>query len=569
MNTIQLAKVARGDKKADLVMKDCTIVNVFSHKLEHGDIAIADGTIVGIGKYSGRKEVDLKGAFVCPGFIDGHVHIESSMLTPPQFAKSVVPKGTTTVIADPHEIANVCGIKGIEFMLDSSDKLSLDVFIMLPSCVPSTEYENSGAVLTAEDLEPLLSRERVLGLGEVMNYPGVINGNKKVHAKLDIAKGCRIDGHAPGIKGKQLNAYVVSGIKTDHECTVVEEMTEKISRGMYVIIREGSATRNLNTLINGVTKDNVRRILFCTDDKHPKNIKNEGHINYNVKTAISHGIDPIDAIIMATLNTAECYGLKDRGAIAPGYIADLLVLDNLKNISVMQVFKRGKLVAENDKAKFGARAVADDRVLNTVVLNNNMKIDLNMRLKSDVVKVIQIIEDNVITKKVIRKVDVEDGYYKNNPKLDILKMAVIERHKKTGNIGLGLVEGYGIKNGAVALTIAHDSHNIIVIGDNDKDMIRAVEELQKCDGGMTICSGGKVMGTLTLEVGGLMTDSPIEEVEATIDEMVQTAVKMGVNKGLEPFMTLSFLALPVIPELKLTDRGLFDVGNFGFVGIEE
>ncbi len=569
MNTIQLAKVARGDKKADLVMKNCTIVNVFSHRIEHGDIAIADGIIVGVGEYSGRKEVDLEGAFVCPGFIDGHVHIESSMLTPPQFAKSVIPKGTTTVIADPHEIANVCGIKGIEFMLDSSENLSLDVFIMLPSCVPSTEYENSGAVLTAEDLEPLLSRERVLGLGEVMNYPGVINGNKKVHAKLDIAKGRRIDGHAPGVKEKQLNAYIVSGVKTDHECTVVEEMAEKISRGMYVIIREGSATRNLDTLIKGVTKDNVRRVLFCTDDKHPKNIKNEGHINYNVKSAISHGIDPIDAIIMATLNTAECYGLNDRGAIAPGYIADLLVLDNLKDISVMQVYKRGKLVAENDEAKFGARTVADNRVLKTVVLNDNMKINLNMRLKSDVVKVIQIIEDNIITKKVIRKVDVEDGYYRNNPKLDILKMAVIERHKKTGNIGLGLVEGYGLKNGAVALTIAHDSHNIIVIGDNDRDMLQAVEELQKCDGGMTICSGGKVMGTLTLEVGGLMTDSPIEEVEVTIDEMVQTAVKMGANKGLDPFMTLSFLSLPVIPELKLTDRGLFDVNNFGFVGTEE
>jgi len=569
MNTIQLAKVARGDKKADLVLKNCTIVNVFSHRIENGDIAVADGVIAGIGEYSGRKEIDLKGALVCPGFIDGHVHIESSMLTPPQFAKSVIPKGTTTVIADPHEIANVSGIDGIEFMLDSSENLPLDVFIMLPSCVPSTEYENSGAVLTAEDLKPLMSRDRVLGLGEVMNYPGVIGGNKKVHAKIAIADGRRIDGHAPGVKGKELNAYVVSGVKTDHECTVVEEMAEKISRGMYVIIREGSATRNLDTLIKGVTKDNVRRVLFCTDDKHPKNIKNEGHINYNVKSAIGHGIDPIDAIIMATLNTAECYGLKDRGAIAPGYIADLLVLDNLNDISVMQVYKRGKLVAENDEAKFGARTVADERVLKTVVLNDNMKIDLNMRLKSDVVKVIQIMEDNIITKKVIRKVDVEDGYYKNNSKLDILKLAVIERHKKTGNIGIGLVEGYGLKNGAIALTIAHDSHNIIVIGDNDRDMLCAVSELQRCDGGMTICSGGKIMGTLILEVGGLMTDSPIEEVEATIDEMVQIAVNMGINKGLDPFMTLSFLALPVIPELKLTDRGLFDVGKFGFVGTEE
>ncbi len=569
MNTIQLVKIARGDKKADLVLKNCAIVNVFSHRIEHGDIAIAGGIIAGIGKYSGRKEIDIGGGFVCPGFIDGHVHIESSMLTPPQFAKSIIPKGTTTVIADPHEIANVCGVRGIEFMLDSSENLPLDVFIMLPSCVPSTEYENSGAVLSAEDLAPLMSRERVLGLGEMMNYPGVIGGNKKTHDKLGIADDRRIDGHAPGVSGKQLNAYIASGIKTDHECTNVEEMTEKISRGMYAIIREGSATRNLEALIKGVNKENLRRVLFCTDDKHPKNIKNEGHINYNVKSAIEHSIDPIDAIIMATLNTAECYGLKDRGAIAPGYIADLLVLDNLRNISVLQVYKNGKLVAENDEAKFGARMVADNRVLNTVVLNDNMDIDFSMRLKSDVVKVIQLIKDNVTTRKVIRKVDTDDGYYHNNPKLDILKLAVIERHKKTGNIGLGLVEGYGLKNGAIALTIAHDSHNIIVIGDNDRDMKKAVEELQKCEGGITICSGGKVLETLVLEVGGLMTNSPIDDVEEKIDEMTGIAEKLGVNKSIDPFMTLSFLALPVIPALKLTDRGLFDVNSFGFVGIEE
>lgn len=569
MNTVQMVKVARGDKMADLVLKNCNIINVFNHETEYGDIAITDGFIAGVGKYSGKKDIDMEGAVVCPGFIDGHVHIESSMLTPPQFAKSVIPKGTTTVIADPHEIANVCGIKGIEFMLDSSENLPLDVFIMLPSCVPSTEYENSGAVLTANDLAPLMSRDRVLGLGEVMNYPGVINGNKKVHAKIEIAYDRRIDGHAPGLTGKDLNAYIAAGIKTDHECTGLFEMAEKISRGMYVIIREGTATRNLNTLIAGVNKEKLRRILFCTDDKHPKDIRNEGHINYNVKSAIRNGIDPIDAITMATLNTAECYRLWDRGAIAPGYIADLLVLDNLTDIMVKQVYKRGKLVAESGEPRFGARPVSDSRVLNTVVLNHNLDINFSLRLKSDIVKVIQIIENNVTTKKVIRKVDVEDGYYKNNPKLDILKLAVIERHKKTGNIGLGLVEGYGLKNGAIALTIAHDSHNIIVIGDNDRDMKIAVEELQKCDGGMTICSGGKILGTLILEVGGLMTDSPIEAVELKIDEMVDIAVRLGVKKGLDPFITLSFMALPVIPELKLTDRGLFDVNKFSFVGTEE
>ncbi|MBN2557297.1 MAG: adenine deaminase [Clostridia bacterium] len=569
MNRIQLAKAARGGMKADLVLKNCSIINVFTGKIESGDIALYDGCIAGIGEYNGKTEVDIKGKYVCPGFIDGHVHIESSMLTPPQFAKSVIPKGTTTVIADPHEIANVCGAAGIEFMLDSSKGLPLDVFIMLPSCVPSTEFENSGADLSADSLAPLMDRDRVLGLGEMMNYPGVLSGNKKVYEKLELAGGRRIDGHAPDIGGKELNAYIAAGIKTDHECTRVDEMLEKVSRGMYVHIREGSATRNLGVLINGVDKNNLRRLMFCTDDKHPRDIKREGHINYNVRSAVAGGIDPVDAIIMATLNTAECYGLGDRGAVAPGYIADLLVIENLENMAVGKVYKKGKLVAEDDMALFEPKARKDPRVLNTVKLPEDKPLRLDLNLKSDVVKVIQIVKDNVVTKKVIRKVDTVKGIYKNNAKLDILKLAVIERHKRTGNIGLGLVEGYGLKNGAVGLTIAHDSHNIIVIGDNDADMLAAVEELRKCDGGITICSGGKVLETLRLEVAGLMTDSPIDEVEDKIDGMTRIAWGMGVNGGIDPFITLSFLALPVIPEIKLTDRGLFDITTFGFVSTEE
>lgn len=569
MSTIERVRIARGDKKAELVLKNCQIINVFNSQIEQADIAIQDGIIIGIGEYEGLKEVDIQGKYVCPGFIDGHVHIESSMLTPPQFAKVVMPKGTTTVIADPHEIGNVCGLDGIDYMLKSSEKTPLDIYIMLPSCVPTTDFENTGAVLLAEDLKRLKNCPNVIGLGEMMNYPGVILGNKKVHEKLAVMGDRLIDGHAPDVLGKKLNAYIVAGVKTDHECTSVEELEEKVGKGMYVHIREGSATRNLKTLIRGVTKKNSRRILFCTDDKHPIDIKNEGHINYNVKLAIEQGIDPIVAIQMATLNIAECYKLTTKGAIAPGYEADLLVLDDLKTIHIKEVYKKGHLVAVDDHALFEIDSLEDVRVLNTVKLDNIENISLDIPLHSGFAKVIQLIEDNVITKKVTRKVDIKKNLFKYNKKLDILKLAVVERHKGTGNVGLGLVEGYGLTNGAVALTVAHDSHNIIVIGDNDDDMKLAISELKRVKGGMTICSNRKVLQTLPLEVAGLMTDSPIEEVETIIEEMEKIARNKGVSDTIDPFITLAFLALPVIPELKLTDCGLFDVNTFTFVEIEE
>ncbi|WP_105617445.1 adenine deaminase [Vallitalea okinawensis] len=569
MSTIDRVRIARGDRKAELVLKNCQIINVFNGQIEKGDIAIQDGLIVGIGEYEGLKEVNIDGQFVCPGFIDGHVHIESSLLTPPQFAKAVMPKGTTTVIADPHEIANVCGLKGIDYMLKASEKLPLDVYIMLPSCVPSTDYENAGAVLLAEDLQRVKDYPHVLGLGEMMNYPGVMLGNTKVHKKLELMKDRLIDGHAPDVKGKSLNAYITAGVKTDHECTSVEELEEKVAKGMYVHIREGSATRNLKTLIRGVTPRNNRRILFCTDDKHPIDIKKEGHINYNVKLAIEKGIDPVVAIQMATLNIAECYGLKGKGAIAPGYEADLLVFQDLRAVSINQVFKKGELVAKDNEALFETETVPDPRIMDTVNLHDINDISFDIQLESGFAKVIQLIEDNIITKKVTRKVDVEDSLFRYHEKLDILKLAVIERHKGTGNVGLGLVEGYGLKKGAVALTIAHDSHNIIVIGVNDQDMRLAVSELKRTKGGITICSDGQVLQTLPLEVGGLMTDSPIEEVEAKIELMEKIAKDKGVSSSIDPFLTLAFLALPVIPELKLTDCGLFDVNTFSFVDIKE
>ncbi|WP_273326635.1 adenine deaminase [Vallitalea guaymasensis] len=570
MSIVEKVKVARGDKKAEFVLKNCRIVNVFNSKIERADIAIEEGVIVGIGEYEGIKEVDALDRYVCPGFIDGHVHIESSMLTPPRFAKLVMPKGTTTVIEDPHEIANVCGLDGIDFMLKASEKIPLDVYVMLPSCVPSTEFENSGAVLLAKDLKKMKDRKNILGLGEVMNYPGVISCNKSVYEKLDLMRDGIIDGHAPGVMGKRLNAYVTAGVMTDHECTRVEELEEKVSKGMYVHIREGSATRNLKDLIVGVTPENSNRILFCTDDKQPYEIEKEGHINYNVRLAIENGINPIMAIKMATINTAQCYGLKNKGAVAPGYDADLIILnDDLRKISIGEVFKKGQLVAKDGEALFDIETIEDSRVMNTVNLDNIDNITFDIPLKSSIVKVIQLIEHNIITKSVIRKVDVENNNFKYNSKLDILKLAVVERHKGTGNVGLGLVEGYGLKGGAVALTIAHDSHNIIVVGDNDEDMRVAIKELKRVNGGITICANGSVLQTLPLEVGGLMTNSSVEVVGNKVKEMTKIACEKGINTNIDPFLTLAFLALPVIPELKLTDCGLFNVDEFSFVDIEE
>lgn len=560
-------RIARGDEKASMVLKNCQVVNVLNGQIEEGDIAIENGLIVGVGSYQGKLELDMEHQYVCPGFIDGHVHIESSLLTPSQFSKLVMPLGTTTVVADPHEIANVCGIAGIEYMLNASADIPMDVYIMLPSCVPSTEFEVAGATLLARDLKALIDHKRVLGLGEMMNYPGVIQGNAMVHDKLDMMKNRHIDGHAPRVTGKDLNAYIAAGVKTDHECTTKEELLEKVGKGMYVHLREGSATRNLDALLSGVTDANSRRLMFCTDDKQPMDILDEGHIDHNVRRAIELGLSPITAIQMASLNTAECYGLRKKGAIAPGYEADLLVLSDLTTVKVEQVYKKGVLVADDHEALFDVEPVKDDRVLNTIHLDHVDDINLDLAIESGIAKVIGLINHEIITTSVVRKVDVAQGKFVHNDKLDLLKLAVIERHQGTGNVGLGLVEGYGLRHGAIGLSIAHDSHNIIVIGDNDADMHLAVQCLKDHTGGMCICMDGKVLDILQLEVGGLMTDAPMMTVVEKIEGMNRLATDMGVNKNIEPFMTLAFLALPVIPALKLTDRGLFDVLKFDFVDI--
>lgn len=563
----KMLSISRGDEKAPLVLKNASIVNVFSHEIIKSDVAIYGDKIVGIGEYEGIEEIDLEEKILAPGFVDSHVHIESSMTTPSQFAKVIVPRGTTTIIADPHEIANVKGNDGINYILEDSENIPLDVYLMLPSCVPSTPFENSGAILKAEDLKEFINHKRVLGLGELMNYPGVINGDEEILDKILLAENKIIDGHGPLIEDKDLNTYVLAGVKTEHEASTVEEFKKRISLGVYILIREGSAARNLATLIKGVTKDNIRRCLFCTDDKHPEDILKDGHIDHNIRLAIKEGIDPIDAIKMATLNACECYGLKRKGAIAPGYYADLVVIDNLQDFNILKVFKDGQLVGENLEPIFETTEVDTSKVENTVNIKKVKKEDLDINLKSNKARIIKLEPHSLVTKMVERNVIVENGKFQYCDE-DILKVAVIERHRATGNIGLGLVEGFKLKGGAIGSTIAHDSHNIIVIGDSDKDILMAIEELEKIGGGLTVVSKGKVLESLPLEIGGIMSQESIGKVTNKLKEMLEISYgKLNVNKDLDPFMTLSFIALPVIPDIKVTDLGLFDVKNFKFVDI--
>ena len=569
MDNITLKKmiqIAKGEEKAELVFKDANIVNVFTNEIIKGDVAIYDGKIVGIGEYDGEVEVDLGGKYLSPSFIDGHVHIESSMVSPSQFAKAVLPRGVTTIIADPHEIANVKGMDGIKYILDESEDLPLDVYVMLPSCVPATPFENSGAALFAEDLRELIDHPRVLGLGEMMNYPGVMNTDKFVLEKLLMTEDRIIDGHGPLIKDKELNAYVVAGVQTEHESSTVEEMVDRLRLGMYIHIREGSAARNLKDLIGAVNKDNLRRCIFCTDDKHPNDLLKDGSIDHNIRLGIEAGLDPVDCIKMGSLNAAECYGLKGKGAIAPGYIADLVVIDNLEDFNILKVYKEGKLVGEDLNPLFQVEDRGNYNMKDAVNIKEIKEEDLTIYLKSKNVNVIKLLPHSLITEKVEREVVVKDGKFISGA--DILKVAVVERHNKTGNIGFALVEGFGLKGGAIASTVAHDSHNIIVIGDDDKDILLAIEELERVGGGITLVSKGNVLETLPLRIGGLMSEEPLDKVNEKLNNMLDIAYKrLGVKEYIEPFMTLSFIALPVIPNIKVTDMGLFDVGEFKFIDL--
>ncbi len=559
--------VAAGRVAADLVLKNGQVINVFTEEIYTANIAIVDGVIAAVSEldYEGALEVDLNGAFVSPGLIDGHVHIESSMVTPAEFAKSILPRGTTSIVADPHEIANVCGIEGIEYMLEASEGVPLDIFVMLPSCVPSTDFEHSGAILKAKELSLLIDDPRVLGLGELMDYPAVINAHSDIVDKVNMAKGKLVDGHGPVISGKDLNAYVSAGVRTEHECTTAEEMLERLRLGMYIQMREGSAARNLRSLLPVVSKENMRRVFFCTDDRHPGDILTDGHIDNHIRIAIKSGLPPIMAIKMGSLNAAEAYHLYNKGAIAPGFAADIAILTNLEKYTVDSVYKAGKLVAKQGKALFEHEVLMKPEVINTVHFKPVTEDDFKIPMTSDIARVIQLKPHSLVTNEAIRKVDVEEGYYAYNEKLDLLKLAVIERHHETGSIGLGLVEGFGLKNGAIASTVAHDSHNLIVIGDTDAHLKLAAETIQEIGGGLVLVHDGKVVGTLPLQIGGIMSDQSLEFVDKALNKLLEQAYNCGVSKDFDPFMTLAFLALPVIPELKLTDMGLFDVNRFEFV----
>lgn len=558
---------AKGELQSELVLKNTNIINVFTGEIIHSNVAIDNGIIVGIGDYSGIVEIDLDGAYLSPGFVDSHVHIESSMSSPSQFAKVIVPRGITSIIADPHEIANVKGLDGIKYIIDESKKTPLDVYIALPSCVPATNFENSGAILLAEDLETLLNEETVISLGEMMDYPGVINADDKILDKLVLAKDMIIDGHGPMIKGKDLNAYVVAGVKTEHESSTIEEAEERLRLGMYILLREGSAARDLGNLISLVNKDNLRRFLFCTDDKHPEDLIREGSIDHNIRLAIQKGLDPIDAIRIATLNACECYGLKNKGAIAPGYKADLVVIDNLEEINIKMVFKDGILVGQNNKPLFDPKPYIPEYMKNTVKIGDIKVKDLDLHINGERANVIGIIPDSLVTDKLVLNIDSEDQIFKYADN-DILKLVVVERHKGTGNIGIGLIKGFNLRNGAIGSTIAHDSHNILVVGDNDRDILLAIKELEDIGGGITLVNEGVVLKSLPLEIGGIMTGGDIDETNNTLKEMIDISYNvLNVNPKIDPFMTLAFMALPVIPKLKLTDVGLFDVEEFKFIQI--
>ena len=563
----KIIKVARGAEKADLVIKNASIINVLSEEIHKGDIAVSDGIIAGIAEgYDGKKEIDVKGAYVSPAFIDGHVHLESSMLLPHEFAKAVVPCGTTTVITDPHEISNVLGLHGISYMHEAVKYLPLNVYTMLPSCVPATPYETSGFDLNSYDLALLIDSPWVLGIAEMMNYSGLLNLDKNVLAKLDLAKskGKRIDGHAPFLSGKDLCAYAASGVKSDHECTNPEEATEKIRLGMYIMIREGTAAKDLDALIPVLKEKNTRKCMFVTDDRHPKDLK--VHINDMVRRTVEAGVDVIKAIQIGSLNTAEYFGLKNQGAIAPGYRADMLILPDLKTFKPDTVIKDGKIVAQNGELLKSFTKFEKPSVRSSINVRWIEKKDFRIKGTSKFVNTIEIIPHQLVTKSSVCEAKLENGLLNSNTETDTLKIIVMERHRATGNIGKGFVKGFNLKSGAIASTVAHDSHNMIIVGTNDFDMYTAAVELVKMQGGKVVIKDGKVIAKLPLPIAGLISDKDFDYVAKHCEELNYAVKELGCKLD-DAFMTMSFLSLPVIPELKITDKGLFSTKKWNFVKI--
>lgn len=568
----KLIDTAAGRIPADLIIRGAKVVDVYGGKILEGDIAVCNGMIAGIGEYQGHEVIDASGLYAAPGFIDSHIHIESSYVTPEEIGRLLVPHGGTTIIADPHEIVNVCGIKGLTYMLEASRGTVLDIKFMLPSCVPATPFENAGAVISAADMEGPITDDRILGLGEFMDYPGVISGADPVLDKLMVARkaGKLTDGHSPGVKGKDLNAYAAAQIHTDHECTVAEELLDRVSRGIYVLLRQGSACHDLRNLLKGVTAENSRRCLLCSDDRQPQTILELGHLDDHLRICVEEGLDAVTAIRMATLNAAECFRLYDRGAIAPGLRADIVLMEDLKDFKVRRVFINGAEAARDGVYLPPVTYSSIDSVTNSFCVKDFSVKRLKMNLRSSRVHVIGINPGSVVTSKTVAKVHLDtDGDFVFDSEQDIAKVAVVERHNGTGNVALGLLKGYGIKQGAVALSIAHDSHNIIVVGVSNEEMVYAVEQLIAQNGGVVLTRKGKVLDCLPMPIGGIMSGQSGEWVDKRLVHLHKTACQeLGINPSVEPVMTLCFMSLTVIPEIKLTDIGLFDVTSFQFIDIE-
>lgn len=568
----ELIDVSSGRKKADLLIKNCKIVDVYNSEIYDGDIAVVNGRIAGVGGYDADEIINAEGSYAAPGFIDAHIHIESAYVSPEELGRLIVPCGTTTIIADPHEIVNVCGIDGLDYMLDASEKTALDVKMMLPSCVPATPFETAGAIIDAAAMKEPIKKDAIPGLGEFMDFVGVSNANDDVLEKLLVAyeNNKIIDGHSPGLSGISLNAYASAGILTDHECSTPEEMHDRIRRGMYVQLRQGSACHDLENLIEGLTSVNSRRCLLCSDDRQVKTIFETGHMNDHLRICVKKGVDPIIAIQMACLNAAECYRLYDRGAIAPGLRADIVLLDDLENFNAKRVFIEGKEVARDGKYLLPIKKHSIDTVRGRFAVKDFSKDKLKLALKSNKVNIIDILPGGVLTAKgqaEIKRSDEGDFVY--NPNEDIVKVAVVERHQNTGNVAVALLRGYGIKEGAIAVSIAHDSHNIIVVGVNDDDMAFAVEKLIEQDGGIILAKESQVVDSMPMEIGGIMSSQSGEWVSATLSRIHYAAHReLKVNESLEPVMVLTFMSLAVIPEIKITDMGLFDVSKFEFISIE-
>lgn len=553
----RIIAVAAGREKADLVLKNAKYLNVFSNEFLCGDIAVANGLIAGVGKYDGKTEIDVSGKLVLPGFIDAHIHLESSMVTPAEFAKAVVAHGTTTVIIDPHEITNVMGIDGVEYMIQASQNLPIDVHFMMPSCVPATEIDESGAELDCKDIDLYLDNKKVLGLAEMMNYVGVINGDKNVLSKIVTSQAHhkKIDGHAPELSGNDLNAYIAAGVYSDHECSTFENALEKLRKGQFIMIREGTAAHNLKALMPLLTQQYYSRCMFATDDKHPSDLLYGGHIDYIVKQALKNGADPIVALKTATHHAARYFLLNNKGAIASGYLADIVVVDNLEDFNVETVFKCGKLVFDGEVKDFSAPTVDEklaEKCFDTFHLDSvtpsSFKVDGKLGL-------IGLVGGELLTRNLgtADKIDVEN---------DILKIACIERHKGTNHIGVGYVKGYSLKSGAVATSVAHDSHNIITVGCNDDDIAVAVNAIKDSKGGIAVVENGKIKALLELPIAGLMSDEPLTTVNEKLENAKLSAYELGADKSIDPFMTLSFLSLPVIPSLRITTKGVFDAENW-------